>query len=304
MNEKLYREAESKLWTSVGLQPTETRVRLKSTNSAVRVQVVGEGPDVLFLHGGPNSGSTWAGMLEHFPGYRCYLLDRPGTGLSEDYSLAEGDLETVADAFVADTLDALELDSAHVVASSFGGYLALRSAAKTPERFQRMVQMACPAMAPGMKTPKFMKMMRFRFFRWLVPKLPPTQKANDDIMRQIGHGASIDSGKFPEVFSDWYLALQRYTNTMKNELTMIGTAVGKDGFDPSITIPDELLRSVSTPTHFLWGEDDGFGGADVANHLVEQMPNATVQMYPESGHLPWLDDPKTIAEATSAFLGK
>jgi pimeloyl-ACP methyl ester carboxylesterase len=165
-----------------------------------------------------------------------------------------------------------------------------------------MVQMACPAMAPGMKTPPFMRMARFGFFRWLIPRLPATEKANRDIMRQIGHGASLDRDLFPQIFFDWYIALQKYTNTMKNELHMIGQAVTKEGFDESLTLADELLASVKTPTLFLWGRDDGFGGQDVAENLVSKMSAATLEMIPDSGHLPWLDAPRAIAKESSAFL--
>jgi len=301
MNEARYRAAEQKAWKAVGLAPSEQRVRLACTGTEIRVQIVGEGEPVLFLHGGPNTGTTWAPMLEHLAGFRCLIVDRPGTGLSDDYVM-RGDLLGVADRFVADVLDGLKLEATHVVASSFGGFLALRSAAATPTRVKRMVQMACPAMAPGMKTPKFMRMMRFGFVRWLVPRLPPTKKANLDIMRQIGHGASIDEGAIPEVFMDWYLDMLRYTNTMQNDLAMIGSALVGDHFDPALTLDKTVLGAVQAPTLFLWGEDDGFGGADVAAHIVAAMPSASLEMFPKSGHLPWLDAPKPMATKAAAFL--
>lgn len=301
MNEAKYREAEKKVWESVGLTPREVRLPLKSTGTSIRVQIAGEGEPVLFLHGGPNSGTTWACLAEHLKGYQCYLVDRPGTGLSDDY-VVRGDVLGFADRFAGEVLDGLGLQQSFVVASSFGGFLALRSAAAQPGRFRRMVQMACPAMAAGMKTPPFMKSMRFGFVRWLVPKLPPSKKASDDIMRQIGHGASLDAGRIPQVFSDWYLDLQRHTNTMKNELAMIGGALKGAAFDPALTLSKEVLGAVKTPTHFLWGEDDAFGGADVARELVAAMPNATLELLPRSGHLPWLDDPALIGKKTAAFF--
>ncbi len=301
MDEAKYRASEQRVWQAVGLSPSEQRVSLPCTGTSIRIQTVGEGEPVVFLHGGPNTGTTWAMLLPHVKGFRAHLVDRPGTGLSEDYVM-RGDLPAIADRFVGDVLDGLGLERAHVVASSFGGYLALRSAHAAPQRFRRMVQMACPAMAPGMKTPKFMQMMRFRFVRWLVPKLPPTEKANDDIMRQIGHGASLDAERIPKLFFDWYLDMQRYTHTMKNDLAMIGGALKGKAFDPALTLTPEVLGAVTAPTQFLWGEDDPFGGADVARALVGAMPRAGLQMVPRSGHLPWLDDPAAIGAQTAAFL--
>ena len=305
MNEAKYRQAEQRLWREVGAQPNEKVVTLASTGTDVRVQVVGSGDPVLFIHGGPNSGSTWAPIVEAFDGYQRLLVDRPGTGLSEPYA----DIPTgeeylgLSDRFVPDLLDALGIDRSHVVASSLGGFIAIRSAAVAPERFGRMVQMACPAMAPGMLLPKFMGLMSNKLFRRVTGILPPSRKVSNDIMRQIGHGKSIDAGRIPDTFTDWYLDLQRYTDTMRNDGELIGMAVSrKHGFDPALALTDETLSAVETPTLFLWGEDDGFGGLDVARRTTDPMPNVTLEMVPDAGHLPWLDFPAEIGARTRAFL--
>jgi pimeloyl-ACP methyl ester carboxylesterase len=226
--------------------------------------------------------------------------------LSEPYSLVTDPevLFRFGDRFVDDVLTGLGVDRSHVVASSFGGYLALRSAATTPDRFDRMVQMACPAMAPGMKTPPFMRLMSMRWFRRFTGLFPPSPRLGDSILRQIGHGASLDAGRIDQSFKDWYLDLQRYTDTMENDGEMIGSAASLRGFDPALTLPDELLAAVTIPTLFLWGEDDGFGGRDVAENTVGPMPRAELEMLPESGHLPWLDFPAEIGKRTRAFLDR
>src|SRR6185503_5068467 len=140
MDEQRYREAERALWEWAGVQPTEQRVRLEPFGVTVRVQEAGEGPPVLFIHGGPNAGSTWVPLVGHMAGFRSIVLDRPGTGLSDPYPVDEQTLPAFADGLVASVLDAVSVDRAHVVGSSFGGFLALRSAAATPDRVSRMVQ--------------------------------------------------------------------------------------------------------------------------------------------------------------------
>ena len=122
-------------------------------------------------------------------------------------------------------------------------------------------------------------------------------------MRQIGHGKSIDAGRIPDTFTDWYLDLQRYTDTMRHDGDLIGMAVSrKTGIDPSLTLTDAVLGAVEAPTLFLWGEDDGFGGADVAERTTDPMPNVTLEMIPDAGHLPWLDFPVEIGARTRAFI--
>jgi 2-hydroxy-6-oxonona-2,4-dienedioate hydrolase len=304
MNEVKYRDAERALWSATGIRPGEKIVTLATRGTNVRVQVIGDGPPVLFIHGGPNSGSTWAPIVGAFEGYTCLLVDRPGTGLSEplrEFSNVP-DFLTFAGSFVGDVLSGLNIDRADVVASSLGGHIALRSAAATPDRIGRMVQMACPALVQGMLTPSFMRMMSRAWFRRLTGSLPPNARIGDSILRQIGHGKSLDAGRIPQTFKDWYLDLQRYTDTMENDGNLIGMLSSPRGWDERLTLTDELLASVDAPTLYLWGADDGFGGRDVAERTVGSMPNTKLEMIEEAGHLPWLDFPVEIGRRTRAFL--
>jgi 2-hydroxy-6-oxonona-2,4-dienedioate hydrolase len=303
-NESKYRAAEKILWEASGSRPAEQFVaeqfvRLPRTGVRVRVQEVGEGEPVLFIHGGPNAGATWVPLVQHLRGFRCLLVDRPGTGLSDPHAITAANLAEFGAGFVGAVLAALGVERAHVVASSFGGHLALRSAAAEPERVVRMVQMACPALSPGERLPPFMRLIAYRPFRRLLNILPPNARANRSIMRQLGHGASLDAERIPQAFFDWYLELQRHTDTHRNEAEMIARVTRARR---QLTLSDELLAAIRTPTLFLWGEDDTFGGPDVARHLVSRMRDARVEMIPGAGHLPWLDRPAAIAQQTADFL--
>jgi pimeloyl-ACP methyl ester carboxylesterase len=303
-DEERYREAERRLWDSVGAEPTERRVRLPRSGADLRLQEVGEGPPVLFVHGGPNSGSTWAALAALLPDFRCLLLDRPGTGLSAPLARpAEiGDVIRFGETFVGDLLDELGLPAISAVASSFGGYLLLHAGAAEPDRLDRVVQMGCPALVPGMRSPGFMRVMGTPVLGRVVRALPPTDRASRMILRQIGHGPSLDTGRIPEVFLEWYLALQRHTETMANDGAVIAQAAGPRGFDPDVFLTEQLLGKVKAPTLLHWGTADSFGGEDVARRLAGLLPDATLDLVPDAGHLPWLDDPARAAGAVRGFL--
>ena len=97
--------------------------------------------------------------------------------------------------------------------------------------------------------------------------------------------------------------VQRHTDTMEHDGNLIGTAASFRGrVNPALTLTDETLASVTAPTLFLWGEDDGFGGRDVADAVVGPMPNASLEMVDDAGHLPWLDFPTEIGSRTRTFL--
>jgi pimeloyl-ACP methyl ester carboxylesterase len=302
MEEARYRDAERRLWEFYGLAPKESSIRLAQLGAHIRVQELGDGPPVLFIHGGPNAGATWAPLLEFFSGYRCFVVDRPGTGLSKPFPLNADTLPRFSDLFVRDVLTALGVERAHVVASALGGYIALRSAAAHPGRICRMVQMACPAFAPGNLMPGFMKLMTIGPVRLLLNALPQSERIGWGLLRQVGHGASLDSGRIPRPFFEWYDALVHHTDTMRHDSDLIAACGSVRGFDRSLTMTDDLLASVLAPTLFLWGGDDAFGGIGVASHLVSRMGNAELETMPDAGHLPWLDDPKSVALAATDFL--
>jgi 2-hydroxy-6-oxonona-2,4-dienedioate hydrolase len=304
MDENRYRQAEQALWAHAGASPVEHRFRLASSGVHVRVQEVGSGPPVLFIHGGPNSGSTWAILAALLPEFRCLIVDRPGTGLSEPLPLSLTTALAFAEGFVVEVLDGLAVERAHLVVSSFGGYIGLRSAAVHPERIDRMVQMGSPPMIPGGTVPLFMRLIMVPGLGRLIGALPPSQGAARMTLKQIGHGASLAAGRIPQVFVDWYVALQRHTDTMRNEIALIGAAgTFFGGFDRVLALDELFLGSVRTPTCFLWGSEEPFAAPGAEEQLVAAMPHAELERFPGAGHLPWLDAPEHAARTIRRFLG-
>lgn len=301
--EQAYRTSEHGLWQSLGASPTERYVELPRFGVRVRVQELGEGPAAVYLHGGPSAGTTWAPLAAQLNGIRSIIVDRPGTGLSEAFPVTAANLDSFADHFLVDLLDALGLDRAHVVASSFGGFLGLRAAAIAPERIDRMVQMSCPAGVSGMTVPPFMRAAAVPLLRRLMAAMPVSERGARSMLSGIGHAASVEAGLFTPEFMTWYLSLQRDTATMRNELPMIGSLFTVRGIvHPALSLSDELLHSIGTPTFFYWGADDPFGSEDIAEQIVAALGDAALRVVPRAGHLPWLDDPANAARAVESFL--
>jgi 2-hydroxy-6-oxonona-2,4-dienedioate hydrolase len=136
----------------------------------------------------------------------------------------------------------------------------------------------------------------------LMGMLPPNPRAVRAMLRQVGHGVSLDTGRIPDAFIDYCVALQRDTDTMKHDGEMLASAGGPRGFDASLVLPEDVLGRVTSPTYFLWGEDDVLGGRDVAEPLVSLLPDAQLEMLPCSGHQLWLDDPDHVARAVMTHL--
>ncbi len=303
MNETRFRAAESRAWARHGARPTERRVRIRSHDLAIRVQELGDGPPVVFLHGALTSGLSWVSLAARLDGFRRIVVDRPGTGLSDPLpdALDAAALPRFADTFVGEVLDALGLESAHVAANSLGAYVALRSAAAHPERVDRMVLYSWSVGVATGSTPWFVRLLSVPGTDRLLASIRPTERTLRLVLRMIGGGPTLDGGALDGQLPA-YVALFRDTDTIRNELAHARTVVSlRNGLD-RLVLPDALLETIRTPTYLLWGEDDLFGGPDSARRLAATMPNARLELIPGAGHTPWLDDLDHCVMATTAFL--
>lgn len=305
MEEARFLAAERRVWDRFGLTPTDRRCRLPRLGVTVRIQEVGVGPPVLFLHGGSNSGTSWASIAPHLTGFRAIFLDRPGCGLSDAVAnrLDAAGLREVADTLVVDVLDALELERSHLVATSLGGLTALRSAAVHPERIDRMVLFGWPVGAPVGRLPLFMRLASAPVLASVAASVKPRERVVRAMLRRIGLGRAMDQGKFTEVEVDCYLALLRHTDTFRNEVHT-GRYLSTRGLREGLLIPDDVLAAVRSPTRLLWGEDDIFGGPEVARRFASRLPNAELELLSDAGHVVWVDWPEYSAEVTRRFLLK
>src|SRR3990172_4164897 len=137
--------------------------------------------------------------------------------------------------------------------------------------------------------------------RWAAPQRSPAPVGRF-ILRQTGHGASLDAGRFPPVFLDWYLHLMNDTETMRNDVAVIQMLSTWRGPRSELIYGAEFLRRLRQPTLFLWGEADSFGGVEGGRRAAAAVPDATFKSFAASGHLPWLDDPETRARLVRDFL--
>lgn len=304
-NEARYRAAEQRLWQSVGLAPTERTLKLERTGTTVRIQEVGEGTPVVLVHGASNTGVSWAQLVAGLNGFRSITLDRPGCGLSGPLAEPFSDvakLGAFADALIVDVLDALELDTAHVVSTSFGGFMALHAAAAHPHRINRVVEMGWTVGAPLRKLPMVMRLAAVPGLgRFALTVMPQSERTVRSMFKGIGLKQALAAGRVSQEVIDVFLSMLRDTDTMLNELKAGPPILKLTGMNRDILIPDSLLGKIRTPIHFLWGEDDPFGDAPIAKEFVSRVPGATLELVP-GGHAVWIDDPEHAAKVTREFL--
>ncbi|MEM1220659.1 MAG: alpha/beta hydrolase [Bacteroidota bacterium] len=102
-----------------------------SEQTRVHFQVVGEGPDLVLLHGFGEDHRIWQPLVDALEGYRLVLIDLPAFGKSD--RLPEPSIEGFAQA-VQGVLDHLRITTFHLMGHSMGGYTSLALMEEQPER--------------------------------------------------------------------------------------------------------------------------------------------------------------------------
>jgi pimeloyl-ACP methyl ester carboxylesterase len=90
------------------------------------------------------------------------------------------------------------------------------------------------------------------------------------------------------------------------------TGAGKPAFYRQIAQTDERwlediqgrLRELGLPVRILWGTEDTWISADVADRLAHLIPGATVRRIAGAGHLVQLDAPVALANEGRAWLAR
>ncbi len=304
MNDDRLREAESQLFSDAGINPREKWLDLPRVGARTRVLEVGDGEPVVFLHGGPEAGATWAYVAAHLDGIRAILVDRPGCGLSAaPRNIPDAStLPAYVAQLTADLLDELGIARASLVGSSLGGYSALRSALALTSRVRGVFLAGCPPFVPGWTQIPFFTLLRAPVLGQLMVRMPATAAGVRMGLMQMGHAQALRAGTIPPAMLAWERVWQGHTATLRNDARMIrgcGTFLG--GFAPHLDLrPDDLAR-VKAPVHLLVGTADPIGAEETGQRLVDLLPTASLEVLDGAGHLPWLDEPQRVARSVRSF---
>jgi len=295
-------QAEDAFLAAVDLQAASVELKLTRLGLTARALVSGNGPPIVFIHGGSTSGASWAHLAKQLPDFQCILIDRPGCGLSEMYQQIPGsisDKRLNADRLFVDVVDALGLERAHLACTSLGGWFGFRGAAAHPERLGRMVALGFQIGAEVPKMPLWM--------RWQPPLavMPKRVRVNRFMMRKaleaFGMKSAFRTGEISQSdeMLEWMVVLMNNTATSWNEMAGSPFPINSSETYHS----SELLKKITKPVLFLWGEEDPWAGETEARTMMSSLSGpAELRMIPHAGHAPWLDALDYVAEAMREHL--
>lgn len=83
MDLERHRRVEQALWASFGAARVERYVEVGPDGVRHRVQELGDGPPLVFVHGTSVTGTSFAPLAAQLGEHRCLVLDRAGCGFSD-----------------------------------------------------------------------------------------------------------------------------------------------------------------------------------------------------------------------------
>lgn len=246
----------------------------------------GHGEPLVLIHGLGSAQTIWkllTPLLE--PHFDVIAVDLPGHGTSAfppGTPMSPRDLAQ----HVADTLDSLGINRAHLVGNSLGGWTALEFAAAFPERTATVVALA-PA---GMReTPLVRKDWRLTFNRRLARTLRPLLglMVRYERLRAIGfaHNSPIWKTWSMQTCQD---AARAMAQAEGYDAALVGT-FGKVA-SCSAFIPETI------PLHIVFGDTDNTLPAQTSQSRAYLPAHAHWTTWEKCGHAIQLDYPQRVAE--------
>ena len=202
----------------------ERFIELDSPAVRLRVLEVGSGEPVLFVHGTVGPGS-WPALVRELPGFRCFVLDRPGWGLSSAIDFSKYEYKAVGRGHLARSTRCPRHSTGRTSS-------AARSATCGRSVWRRDIRLgsagsscwAARRWCPRYEVPGIIRLLASPLGALMV-RLPDKPERVRSILRQSGHGASLDDGRIPDVFVSWRVALGRETASMRHERDMVRALV-------------------------------------------------------------------------------
>ena len=256
----------------------------------------GVGPPVVFVHGAMVNANVWRDVVGALSkDFRCVVPDLPFGGHLEP-APPDADLSPPAIAdWIADAIEALELDDVTLVGNDTGGALSQVLIAQRPERVGRLVLTSCDAFENF--PPKALKpALR-------VMKLPGVMTALSSTFRLGGlrHRAGGLMGVFkhpvdPRAADSYFLPLLR-AEIRRDFLKLM------DGMDERHTLEAAAhFPDFDRPVLIAWSREDKFFDAKYAERLAGAFPKTRLEWIDDAYTISPEDQPERLAEAIARFI--
>jgi len=279
----------------------------------INVEVLGSGDPIFFLPGGPgNSHDYMQGNFgQYYKSHTVVFFDFLGRGKSEDaknpseYSV-ENDVE-----LIEKLRKLLKFDTISLVGHSYGTVPAQAYAIKYPDNVKKMV------LINGFHSGAMWQANCDSYNHYAKTHFPEKWKQVDSL-RALGYVSSQEPlktiyGNFPTKYIYYHnTSLKQNSPSYEHRgwaNDVYVASIGADGdFDVSGSMINQdyrqHLKHVKAKTLIIAGRYDGVSTPEFAVQYKTFMPQAQFEMFENSAHNPYLEEPEKFYTLLNTFLEK
>jgi len=236
-------------------------------------EVYGEGPAVVFAHGGSGTHMSWWRQIPSFSReFTCVTYAQRGYGFSPDVPGGPGRTAFAED--LRSLLDGLGIERASLIGQSMGGRSVLGFAALYPERVEKLVMSSTTG-------------------GYRDAELDALRESAPDLGRRSAFAPSYAERDPEGAFL--YRMVGRSNDFLSDD--------DEDAPAMAAVAPDiERIVAAGVPTLFLVGERDTVAPPTVTKALQAKMSGSTLVTFPESGHSPYWEVHEEFNRVVLDFL--
>lgn len=250
-----------------------------------------DAPALLLIHGSGASLHTWEGWADQLgKTYRIIRYDQPGHGLTGPHIDGDYSGKAFSDT-AAMVMDQLGISSYLVGGNSMGGWVAWSHALAYPQRVKGLILIdssGAPAIGPS-EIPIGFRLASSPLFQPLITSFTPRS-----IIASTLEGSVADKNALTDAHIDRYWNLLRHPGNRQAVLDM-GKADRKQ-------ITAEEIAQITVPTLILWGSQDTLIPVDAARWFDEHIPDSSLVIYGDLGHIPMEEDAARTANDLDSWL--
>jgi len=245
---------------------------------------------IVLIHGTGSSLHTfneWSAVLKNE--YRVVRMDLPAFGLTGPFPNRDYSIENYV-VFIEQFLSSKGIKRCILGGNSLGGEIAWRFTAKNPEVVEKLLLIDAagypneaksqPIAFTIARTPILNKLMTFITPRFLV-------KASLE-------NVYLDKTKVTDALVDRYFELTLREGNRQALVDRMTLGMKKS--------PIHLIKNIQQPTLVLWGEQDLLIPTNNAHRFHDDLPNASLAILKNVGHVPMEESPHESLAMLLAFL--
>jgi pimeloyl-ACP methyl ester carboxylesterase len=254
---------------------------------------VGSGEPVVLLHGYNHHAEAWVRNIAPLAAdWRVIAPDLPGFGRSgvPRMSYSPGGYSRFLVAF----LDALKVDSAHLVGSSMGGAIALRTAIDNPDRVRTVTGVDTAGL--------FTSVPR----AWSFAANPVAKH----LIRPFLGRKRLLEWSHSRAYNDPSISSSAQTDLMAEAYAQPGYKDHILGMAESMLLAPEqemlwdALPGIRPPVLIIWGRQDRTISVRHAYRAAQRIPSSEVIIYDRCGHLPMYEKADDFNRDLGSFLAR